>query len=275
MASITASPIAHCWQEQLRLSYLRAGHRGPAVVLLHGWGAFKELWWSTLLALEPSFRAFALDLPAHGSSPPVAHSITMHSLAHLVADFCAAQGLVSIILVGHSMGGNVALELALLRPDLVSRLVLVDPAVDAHLMPGYVRFHTHSVYGWALLRIRLALSKKLRPLGIRIPHLHGGGWIRPWLRRSYYMRNNDPEGMHRLLNGLYTNPLGQRAGQVCVSTLVITGQLDRLVPAAHSRRLASGIPGARFVEIPGAIHNPMDERPQAFERVLLDFLRAE
>src|SRR5690242_16022009 len=91
----------------------RAGAGAPR----SGWSAFKELWWSTLLALEPCARALAPDMPGHGGSP-LQGSVTMSLIATRIAQFCAARGLERITLVGHSMGGNIALELALARPDL-------------------------------------------------------------------------------------------------------------------------------------------------------------
>lgn len=272
MPTATTSAIELCWSERLQLSYLRAGARGSAVVLVHGWGAFKELWWSTLIALAPHHLVFAPDLPAHGGSPP-RYAVTMTDLAQIIADFCAEVGLNSLALVGHSMGGNIALELALLRPDLVQRLVLVDAATDPHLLPEYAHMQCDHVYGWAALRLRLAMSKRLLPIGRRVPHLHGGGLLRPLLRRSAYMTTHDPEGMQRQLTGLFANPLGTRLSQVRMPTLVITGQFDALVPPVLSRRIANGIPGAHFAIIPGAMHNPMDENPREFERVLQEFLR--
>lgn len=259
--------------EQPPLSYLAAGASGPPVVLLHGWGAFKELWWSTLTALAPNYRAFAPDLPGHGGSP-LSGTATMSNLADLIADFCAAQGLSSLTLVGHSMGGNIALELALRRPDLVQRLVLVDAAVDAKRLPIYVHPYDSQTHGWTVLRLSMAFARHFHPLGMRVPHLHGGGWFRPWLRRSIYSASHDPAVLRRLLRELFANPLGTRASQITMPTLVVTGQFDGLVPAAQSRLLAATIPGAQFVVIPGALHNPMDERPRAFEQALQSFLSA-
>ncbi|MEI6779214.1 MAG: alpha/beta fold hydrolase, partial [Chloroflexales bacterium] len=116
--------------DTLGMSYLRAGDHGPVMVLLHGWGAFKELWWMTLRDLGRDHRCFALDFPGHGGSP-IGRADTIVGLADAVAAFCDDLGLRDIALFGHSMGGCVATELALRRPDLLRRLILVDAAVDA------------------------------------------------------------------------------------------------------------------------------------------------
>ena len=64
----TGQPV-EVFCEKTCLSYIESGAAGPIVVLLHGWSAFKELWWSTLLALAPHAHAYAPDMPGHGDSP--------------------------------------------------------------------------------------------------------------------------------------------------------------------------------------------------------------
>lgn len=266
-----AAPIAAARHDALGISYLWAGATGPAVVMLHGWGAFKELWWSTMRLMGRDHRCFALDFPGHGESP-IGKADTIGGLAEAIAAFCDDLGLREVALMGHSMGGVVAAEVALRRPELVRRLVLVDAAIDAHLMPFYARVYLIPTFGWALLRLSQALGRSLRPLTTRVPHEHGGGWVRPWLRRTAYLSIFEPEGLHRIYRSLFSTQAGDRLAAIAVPTLVVTGQLDGLVPAANSRRLAHMIPGARYVEIPGALHNPMDERPRSFERAIRAFL---
>lgn len=257
--------------EAAEMSYLAIGEGSEAVLLLHGWSAFKELWWSTLVALGPHARAYAPDMPGHGGSP-LHGSVRMDLLAQRVLRFCEARGLESLTLVGHSMGGNVALELALARPALVRRLVLVDPAAEAARMPLYTRSYLADVYGWAALRASLEIARRLEPLGQRVPHNHGGGLVRPALRRMAYWARHDADALRGLLGGLFANSIGERTSGIRMPTLVISGEFDPLVPPVLSRRLAESIPNARYALIRGAGHNPMDERPREFERVLLEFL---
>jgi pimeloyl-ACP methyl ester carboxylesterase len=255
----------------LGISYLRAGDTGPALVMLHGWGAFKELWWMSLRDLGRDHRCFALDFPGHGGSM-IGRADTIIGLADAVAAFCDDLGLREIALFGHSMGGCVAAELALRRPDLLRCLLLVDAAVDARHMPAFAHTYLHPQVGWPALRVSQMLGRAFRPIGTRVPHEHGGGWLRPWVRRASYLAGFDPEGLHRQLRSLFASQGGDRLGQIATPTMVISGQLDALVPAPLSRRLARRIPGARYVEIPAAMHNPMDERPKAFCRVARGFL---
>jgi 3-oxoadipate enol-lactonase len=257
--------------ETTRLSYLTAGASGPVVLLLHGWSAFKEIWWSTLAALAPHARVFAPDMPGHGDSP-LHGSVRMGQIAARIADFCAARRLDSIVLAGHSMSGNVALELALARPDLVRRLVLVDPAAQTKDLPLYTRSYLGAERGWAALRVGLALARPLALVGQHVPHAHSGGFVLPALRRVAYMTRHDASALRVLLDNLFANPIDGRLADVRVPTLVISGEFDPLVPPALSRRVADAIPGARYAVIRGTAHNPMDERPREFARVLLEFL---
>ncbi|HWQ14269.1 MAG TPA: alpha/beta fold hydrolase, partial [Roseiflexaceae bacterium] len=138
-----------------RLCYLEAGDGEPVALFLHGWGDSKEIWRPALAALAArGRRAIAPDLPGHGGSQ-LAGAARMAHLAERVVALAEARGLRSFDLVGHSMGGNVALELALARPALVRRLVLVAPAALGPEMPAYTRIYLHPAAGWAALRATL------------------------------------------------------------------------------------------------------------------------
>nr|PZN21983.1 MAG: alpha/beta hydrolase [Chloroflexota bacterium] len=270
IATPPAAPSADLFCPTSRLRYFEAGAGEQAVVLLHGWGDSKEIWRATSAALAPHTRVLAPDLPGHGGAPP-AGGARMAGPAARAAGLGAAGGGRGGALVGHSMGGNVALELALSRPDLVRRLVLVAPAALGGDMPAYTRIYLHPAFGWAALRGALALYGRLAELARRIPRgeeLPIGGL----LRRSTHTYAHDPGELRLLLRGLFDNPLGPRLPEVRAPTLVVSGELDLVVPAALSRRVAAAIPGARYVGLPRAAHHPMDERPREFQRALLDFL---
>jgi pimeloyl-ACP methyl ester carboxylesterase len=257
--------------EKARLCYITAGASGPPVVLLHGWSAFKELWWSTVLALAPFAQIYAPDMPGHGGSP-LHGSSGMRQVAERIVHFCSVLGHDRIMLVGHSMGGNIALEIALARPDLVERLVLVDPAVLPAEMPLYTRSYLDQTFGWAALRTSMAAARQIGVVGRLVPHAHQGGVVLPALRRVTYLARHDADALRVLLHSLFANPLGPRLADVRMPTLVISGEFDPLVPPPLSRRVAAAIPGAQYAVIRRAAHNPMDERPREFNAVLIEFL---
>jgi pimeloyl-ACP methyl ester carboxylesterase len=210
-------------------------------------------------------------MPGHGDSP-LHGSAGMRQVAERIGCFCAALGHNRIMLVGHSMGGNIALEIALGRPDLVERLVLVDPAVQPAEMPLYTRSYLDQTFGWAALRTSMAAARQLSAVGRLVPHAHQGGVVLPALRRVTYLARHDADALRALLDSLFANPLEPRLADVGVPTLVISGEFDPLVPPPLSRRVAAAIPGAQYAVIRRAAHNPMDERPREFNALLLDFL---
>ncbi|WP_232280168.1 alpha/beta fold hydrolase [Roseiflexus castenholzii] len=264
------SPI-EAWCAVSRLRYSAAGAGERVIALLHGWGDTKEIWHATIAALSARTRVFALDLPGHGGSP-LDGAERMQHIAGRVAAFCTAQEIHRITLVGHSMGGNVALELTLTHPHLVERLALVAPAALGSAMPPYTRLYLQDGYGWAALRASLLLYRGLDALARHWRPIAGMERVLPGLRRATCAAHHDPEGLRRLLNGLFANSLDERLDQVCVPTLVINGDRDPIVPAELSRRVAAAIPDAQFVALRGALHHPMDEQPEVFQRVLLEFL---
>jgi len=115
----------------LTLHYVSAG-RGPAVVLLHGLGGFAESWRRTVEALAPRHTVIALDLPGFGhSAKPQAH-YGLGFFADALGGFLDGLGLGSVSLVGHSLGGAVAVTYALTHPSRVERVALVSAVV-----PGF------------------------------------------------------------------------------------------------------------------------------------------
>lgn len=255
------------------LACLSAG-TGEVVLLLHGWGGFKEMWWGVMRALAPTCRTVALDWPGHGSAALERGGPVLDALAKLTLDACAEAGLEKVTLAGHSFGGNVAARAALLRPDLVSRLVLVDAAIDAAYLTPTSRISAHPRAGRHLMRLNRVVGWPLARLGARVPHEHGGGFVRPFVRTQHYLRRVDPEVLVEYLRALREGSLGERVREIAQPTLVVAGERDFLVHPEQARRLAQAIPHAHLRMLPRAYHCPMDESPAAFHRSLLGFLRA-
>jgi 3-oxoadipate enol-lactonase len=253
------------------LRYLVAGQGAP-VVLLHGVGGFKELWWGTMRALAPRFRAWAFDWPGHGS-PPLAPDVpVLEELARRTVAACAELGLDRIALVGHSLGGNVAARVALAQPWLVQRLALIDAAVDAAHMPLSGRVYAHPRWKAQTARVHAHATRWMGRWGEGVPHTEHGNALRSWARRCSYMARQDEAVLQAFVGALYRGSLGDELRRIQQPTLVLTGARDLLVRPAQARRLAQAIPNARLVILPGAYHNPMDEQPTAFEQVLVEFL---
>ena len=258
---------------QTGLHYLSAG-KGEPVVLLHGWGGFKEMWWGTMQALSPSYRVIAFDWPGHGSSGPLEAGLpVLDALADLALASFAALGLRGVTLVGHSLGGNVAARVALARPDLVARLALIDAVVDPGHLPATSWLFAHPRIGERALRFARLISWPLSKLGSRIPHEHGGGFLRPLARRQSRVAQVEVSVLFAFLAALREGSLADRLSEITQPTLILAGERDPLVRPHQARDLARQIPHAQLCLLRRAYHCPMDEQPIAFHQALIDFLQ--
>lgn len=257
-----------------QLSFVECGTGPRTVLLVHGIGSAKQIWRSTMLALSPFARVLAVDLPGHGSSPTLG-AYSMREVAERLWAFCEAQQLGRFTLIGHSMGGNIALELFLAHSDTISPLVLADPAVHMANRKLY-SFATRFVQWrqiWPVWRVGMVAVRLVAPVGLRVPVEHRGGMLLPMLRRLGYVLAHDDLAMFLQLDDLFANPLSHRLAELRLPVLVLTGKQDYLVPVYLTNAVSQAIGDAEYVVLDKAAHNPMDEDPDGFEQALLDFLR--
>lgn len=242
----------------------------PPVLLLHGLGSAGADW---LLQFEPlvaaGYRVLAPDLRGFGESSWPGRT-SVGEMAGDVAGFLRDLDAAPAHVVGISMGGTVALELALDHADLVRRLVLVN--TFARLRPqglsGILYFPLRMV-----LMHTLGMETQARLVVQRI-------FPRPdqaELREVLYQRiaHTDAAAYRASMWALARFNVEARLGEIQAPTLVVTGAEDTTVPPAAQARLVSGIPDARQVVIPGAGHAVIADSPEAFNQVLLPFLAEE
>jgi pimeloyl-ACP methyl ester carboxylesterase len=244
------------------------------LLFLHGWGGSKELWWGTMHRLGADCRCFALDLPGVGGTPLSPELETMADFARWVVGVCDRLGLSSVTLVGHSLGGNLAAQVALDFPSRVRRLVLVDAAMDPAHFPARARWPLSPQYGMLALRLARWSVWPLAAVGRRISPLHNGGFWIPFARRNhYYLAANTDEAMQSQLRALMSSPQeAERLAALPIPILIVHGGRDDIIPVAQARTLAASVPHAELSIFPTAHHCPMDADPPAFAQTLRDFL---
>jgi pimeloyl-ACP methyl ester carboxylesterase len=222
------------------------------VVLVHGLSGSGRWWGRTVPALADRYRVYVPDLPGFGAMAgggPRGRFVLAEAPDWLLA-WMEAVGLRSAHVVGHSMGGYVALRLAAGAPKAVRRLVLVAPA-------GVRRGRRRD----PLLAQALPLAAALRRVGPRfLPLL-----IRDALRAG-------PATLWRAAWALLAADARPYLPAVDAPTLLIWGAQDALVPPAVGHLLRAEIGGARLLLLEGVGHVPMYERPPAFNAALLAFL---
>ncbi len=243
------------------------------LLFLHGWGGSKESWWNALDALADTRRVVALDLPGTGGTHLPPWCKTMAHFSHWVQDVCRRLGLHSVTLVGHSLGGNLAAQVALDAPALTRRLVLVDAALEPLHLPVRSRWPLSPRHGLLALRLLRWSSLPLAALGCRVPHIHPGGEVGPLARRTtLYVRTNTDAALQTQLIALMDSHLvPDRLAGLRMPLLIVHGARDAMVPVARARALAAALPHARLAVFPTAFHVPMDTDPPAFARALREF----
>ena len=219
---------------------------GPPLILLHGLAGSARWWTRNIPALSRSFRTISIDLPGFGASPR-RHRLVLDDVADQLVGTMDRLGIDQASVIGHSMGGLIAGGLAADHPDRVDRLVLVDAAFLT-LGPAAIR----RVAGPATTLRRTAPSL--------LPVLVQDGL------RSGPVRLAD--ATIQLLGVDWRTKLPR----IVAPTLVIWGEHDAICPLSIGRRIVAAVPGSRLVVVAGAAHNPMWERPEAFDREVLDFL---
>ena len=240
-----------------RVYYTARGQaEGTPVVLIHGAGGNRLLWGSQLRGLSSAQRVVALDLPGHGRSDEPG-MVTIGSYAQVVAEVLGHLGSAAV-LVGHSMGGGVALQLALEWPGLVAGLVLLGTGgrlrVAPSLLAGLQADFPSAVGAITELAFAPITASTIRKRGEAV--LLGAGSA---TLLADFQACDSFDVLARL-------------GEIHFPCLVICGAEDRLTPVKYSESLARGIPGARLQVIPSAGHMAMLEQPAAVSQFILTFV---
>ncbi|MEZ4462884.1 MAG: alpha/beta hydrolase [bacterium] len=242
-----------------RLSYFEKNPTADrTTILIHGLADQAGTWWLTGSALEGQ-HVIAVDLPGHGDSGPVDGPITMEHLQQMMT-FLLSQTPHHVTLVGNSLGGFVALRMAIDRPDRIDRLVAID-AGGMQMSLAKETFLPQTREQMADTMFRVTGPNMLQPPGPLLDDM-----------RASILSGPTP----RIWGALSAaDPIEGELGRIRARTLVVWGTEDRLIPIALGRRMAAAIPGADFMSIPGCGHSPQATCPDELVPILAPFLAAE
>jgi pimeloyl-ACP methyl ester carboxylesterase len=262
------------------VSYLEAGE-GPLLLLVHGMAGTARNWDGVIEPLALHNTVIAPDFPGHGESEPGGGDYSLGSLASGLRDLMIALGHERATLVGHSLGGGVALQFTYQFPELVERLVLVSsgglgPEVGAILraaaLPGADLFiHATAapgatVVGWAagaLGKVGLRPNADLAEVGRAYASLADADRRKAFLSTLHAVVDTDGQRV-AALDRLYLAE--------ALPVLIVWGERDPIIPVAHGRAAHAQLPGSRLEVFPEAGHIPMLESPGRFAAVLQRFL---
>ncbi len=255
------------------IHFVEAG-QGPLLILIHGFGGSTFSFRHTIPELARHFRVIALDLKGFGlSERPPGGDYSMTAQALLVSEFMERMEIRRATVLGHSMGGEIAMRLAINHPEQVERLILVDSASGRdirHFAPGG-RFLRPLLPVVALFTLH---SRRFRHLSLRSA-VHDPAYLTPEVLEGYFRPTRirgHLRGMGELLASRRNDPPLDPSA-VVQPTLVLWGEEDRWLPVSQGQQLHEQISGSRLVIIPRAGHLPLEEQPEESNRAILDFLR--
>ena len=254
------------------LSYLERGAGAP-VICLHGIGGNADSFAPQLDALSGAFRVIAVNLPGYGDSDGVPEGgFTFADLAGRIIALADALGLARVHLAGQSIGGMIAIEAALARPERVSSLALIA---------------TSAAFGGRDDSFRDAfLAARLKPLdeglGMAdlaarfVPEITGPAAGSAAIGAAIASMAAVPEATYRaIIRCLVTFDRRQDIATLTPPACLIAGAHDRNAPPRSMRRMAERIPRAEYHEIPGAGHLVNLECPGPVNAILQDFFRSQ
>ena len=262
------------------LSYVQAG-TGPVLLLIHGIAGSAENWQAVIEPLAQHYTVVAPDLPGHGRSAPAAGDYSLGAHAAVLRDLLVTLGHERATLIGHSLGGGIALQFAYQFPELTERLVLVSSGglgrevsavLRAAALPGADRF----IAATAALgsTVGTSVSKLARVVGFR-----PGPDIAEVARGYASLVDSDRRAAFLATLRGVVDTGGQRihAGDRLylaegTPVLIIWGSRDPIIPVRHGEDAHNAIVGSRLEVFDGVGHMPQLETPGRFIAVLERFI---
>ncbi|WP_022835648.1 alpha/beta fold hydrolase [Salisaeta longa] len=248
--------------------YVEQHGSGPPLVFLHGLGSSGRDWAPQVAAFAADFRVLTIDLRGHGRSGVPPGPYTIPQMARDVAVVLRKLDATPATVVGLSMGGMVALQLAADAPDLVQRLCVVNSMDDMRLHTWYdVWFYLSRRVAVRVLGMRRVAERLARVLFVRDSQAH----LRDEMVRRWSANNT--RGYLAAMDAIMGWHITDRLPAITAPTLLVAATHD-YTPVAAKRRTAAALPNARVVVIPNARHALPVERPEAFNATLRTFLDA-
>jgi pimeloyl-ACP methyl ester carboxylesterase len=266
-----------------RVSFRRAGW-GPPVLLIHGVAGSSETWSPIIDLLAEKYTVIAPDLIGHGESAKPRGDYSLGAYASGIRDLLQAIGHEKATIVGHSLGGGVAMQMAYQFPERCERLVLVSSGGLGREVNFLLRAATLPGSEWV---IPLLASRRV---------LGAGDWVGGLLGRAGVRASADVDELWRGLTSLqdagarkafvYTlrsivDSGGQRVSARDrlylareMPTLIMWGESDRIIPAEHGAEAAEAMPGSRFETFPSSGHFPHRDDPIRFVKTLDRFIQS-
>jgi pimeloyl-ACP methyl ester carboxylesterase len=242
--------------------YYTAG-QGEPLVVIHGGGGDAKTWWHNIEALADKYTVYAPDLPGYGGSQPLDGDYYIPELTDFVDRFAKSLGLEKFFIIGHSLGGGIALDYTLKFPQKIKKLVLVSSLCLGREIAFWVRLCT--------------LPALIRSLGALLEFVFKSfKWVLSILNPAKYIMPLSPAIIG--VGGGITNfrqqtlVLEPRLSEVKMPTLLVWGSRDPIVPVMQAYRAAKIIPDCRVEVFKNRGHNVHRDELKKFSSLITGFL---
>ncbi|MCB9450519.1 MAG: alpha/beta hydrolase [Anaerolineaceae bacterium] len=268
----------------VQLRYYTSGDpANPPVIMVHGWASYHGIWAGTMDSLQDRYYCITLDLPGHGDSDkPSDADYSIEAQGRRVLALADALGLERFTLMGHSMGGQIALCIAgMLAPERVERLVDVSGVAAAKLMPVVESQVYPMVWLVAQLPWMMAFNRWVTRFRPAAWFYFGRMWYYDikrvpravWYRDSRYSYQDGAiHAIYACGQAIHNLDLTSYLPQIQAETLVIFGKQDGTVPVSDGHLAAERIPHSQLTLFDECGHFPMVEHPVAFQDTVRKFL---
>lgn len=241
----------------------QTGSRGieperSTVLFIHGSGGARASWHCQMKPLDSAINVIALELPGHGQTPgpllPTVAEMTTWVAAVVEAWNLPKQRIVA----GHSLGGAIAIELGLTRPDLFSGLILIGTGARLAVNPAIIDGLFQDFKGTVGLAVKWSYHKNTDPALLKAA--------------AHQLSLNRPETLANDFRACDLFDRREEVQRINLPTLIICGQQEKMTPPALSEFLAEKIPGARLALIDQAGHMVIEEQAEKVNQIILEFV---
>lgn len=255
--------FADVWGYKIR--YLEEGESDRSIVLIHGLGGSAERWLKVVPHLSKNHRVIALDMIGFGHSDKPSEDYTMDFFAKFLSAFIDRLGLNATVLIGTSLGGQIAAHCASANPK-IERLVLVSPsgamksatpAIDAYMMAALYPNHLNAKEAFEMM------SKS--------------GTVDEFTVSDFVKRMTMPNAKLAFISsvlGIRNSILEHSLQKIKVPTLLVWGRQDKMIPIVYAEKFRAHIRNCAFLELDDCGHLPHVEMPEIFSQSVLEFLRS-
>ena len=249
-----------------KIRYLESGKSGDTMVLIHGLGASAERWLGVIPTFSRHYRVIVPDLVGFGCSDKPSIDYTPEMFIDFLDKFFLATDASNSIVVGSSLGGQLAADFASTHGSHIQKLILVSPA-------GMMKHTTPALDAY----IMAALFPNMKNARAAFALMEGSGRkVNSAITRGFVARMKMPNAklafMSTLLGLKNSETIDKKLPKIIAPTLLVWGLNDPVIPIKYADIFASTIPDCRFHTMNDCGHTPYVQKPDAFSSIVLDFL---